>query len=197
MYIIIVKGILKVNEMFCKSCGNEITTNDIFCSKCGKKVSDKKRNSTGIAIILIVVIAIFLMIFISPVVITMKVVGKNDTETQVDLSMTEKYISSKEILNWYTSLELIKTRTMEENPANVIVKVVLGYNKNTDNEIEQKSVEISNYLRRFFTHKTTEELRPQNEGTLKIEIRDGINNSILQSTKIKDVRFMKMDVIQQ
>ncbi|MBR0031621.1 MAG: hypothetical protein IJP61_04985 [Treponema sp.] len=45
----------------------------------------------------------------------MKIVGKNDTETQVDLSMTEKYISSKEILNWYTSLELIKTRTMEEN----------------------------------------------------------------------------------
>lgn len=64
---------------------------------------------------MIVVIAIFLMIFISPVVITMKIVGKNDTETQVDLSMTEKYISSKEILNWYTSLELIKTRTMEEN----------------------------------------------------------------------------------
>ena len=64
---------------------------------------------------MIVVIAIFLMIFISPVVITMKIVGKNDTETHVDLSMTEKYISSKEILNWYTSLELIKTRTMEEN----------------------------------------------------------------------------------
>lgn len=64
---------------------------------------------------MIVVIAIFLMIFISPVVITMKIVGKNDTETQVDLSMTEKYISSKEILNWYTSLELIKTRTMEKN----------------------------------------------------------------------------------
>lgn len=64
---------------------------------------------------MIVVIAIFLIIFISPVVITMKIVGKNDTETQVDLSMTEKYISSKEILNWYTSLELIKTRTMEEN----------------------------------------------------------------------------------
>lgn len=33
MYIIIVKGILKVNEMFCKSCGNEITTNDILIKK--------------------------------------------------------------------------------------------------------------------------------------------------------------------
>lgn len=114
--------------------------------------------------------------------------------------MTEEYTASKEILDWYTSLGLIQTRTMEANPASVRVDVVLGYKKEdkaTSTEITQRTVELKDFLRRYFTQKTAEELRPQNEENLKIEIRNAINDSILSSSKIKDVRFMQMDVIQQ
>ena len=116
------------------------------------------------------------------------------------LPMTEEYTASKEILDWYTSLGLIQTRTMEANPASVRVDVVLGYKKEdkaTSTEITQRTVELKDFLRRYFTQKTAEELRPQNEENLKIEIRNAINDSILSSSKIKDVRFMQMDVIQQ
>ena len=52
-------------------------------------------------------------------------------------------------------------------------------------------------MRRYFTQKTAEELAPQNEENLKIEIRNAINDQILSSSKIKDVRFMQLDVIAQ
>ena len=141
-----------------------------------------------------------IILIVTVVVITMKVVGGNNTGTSATIPMTEEYTASKEILDWYTSLGVIQTRTMEANPASVRVDVVLGYkieDKTTSTEITQRTVELKDFLRRYFTQKTAEELRPQNEENLKIEIRNAINDSILSSSKIKDVRFMQMDVIQQ
>ena len=140
------------------------------------------------------------ILIVTVVVITMKIVGGNNTGTSAAIPMTEEYTASKEILDWYTSLGLIQTRTMEANPASVRVDVVLGYKKEdkaTSTEITQRTVELKDFLRRYFTQKTAEELRPQNEENLKIEIRNAINDSILSSSKITDVRFMQMDVIQQ
>ena len=140
------------------------------------------------------------ILIVTVVVITMKIVGGNNTGTSAAIPMTEEYTASKEILDWYTSLGLIQTRTMEANPASVRVDVVLGYKKEdkaTSTEITQRTVELKDFLRRYFTQKTAEELRPQNEENLKIEIRNAINDSILSTSKIKDVRFMQMDVIQQ
>ena len=94
----------------------------------------------------------------------------------------------------------IRTKTSDVNPASVIVEVVLGYKKDdkaTSTEITQRTVELKDFLRRYFTQKSYEELKPQNEEALRIEIRNAINDSILSSSKIKDVRFMTLDVIQQ
>ena len=139
-----------------------------------------------------------IILIVTVVVITMKIVGGNNTGTTAAIPMTEEYTASKEILDWYTSLGLIQTRTMEANPASVRVDVVLGYKKEdkaTSTEITQRTVELKDFLRRYFTQKTFAELQPQNEENLKIEIRNAINDTILSSSKIKDVRFMQMDVI--
>lgn len=141
-----------------------------------------------------------IILIVTVVVITMKIVGGNNSGSGTVIPVTEEYTQSKEILDWYTSLGLIQTRTMESNPASVRVDVVLGYKKEdkaTSTEITQRTVELKDFLRRYFTQKTAEELRPQNEENLKIEIRNAINDSILSSSKIKDVRFMQLDVIQQ
>ena len=70
-----------------------------------------------------------IILIVTVVVITMKIVGGNNTGTTAAIPMTEEYTASKEILDWYTSLGLIQTRTMEANPASVRVDVVLGYKK--------------------------------------------------------------------
>lgn len=140
-----------------------------------------------------------IILIVTIVVITMKIVGGNSA-AQAVVPVTEEYTSNREILDWYSSLGQIRTKTNDVNPASVVVDVVLGYKKEdkaTSTEITQRTVELKDFLRRYFTQKSADELRPQNEENLKIEIRNAINDSILSSSKIKDVRFMSLDVIQQ
>ncbi len=140
-----------------------------------------------------------IILIVTVVVITMKVLGGNQSQVAA-VPTSEEYTTKKEILDWYSSLGTIRTKTSDANPASVVVEVVLGYKKEdkaTSTEITQRTVELKDFLRRYFTQKTASELRPQNEENLKIEIRNAINDSILSSSKIKDVRFMNLDVIQQ
>ncbi|MDE5898822.1 MAG: flagellar basal body-associated FliL family protein [Treponemataceae bacterium] len=141
------------------------------------------------AVILIVVI----------VIITMRVVGSN-TSSQTALPISDEYNVQREILDWYTSLGAIRTRTSDDIPASVIVDIALGYKKDdkaTSAEITQRTIELKDFLRRYFREKTVEELRPQNEQKLKIELRNSINDEILSSSKIKDVSFQQFDVLEQ
>ncbi|MDD5790320.1 MAG: flagellar basal body-associated FliL family protein [Spirochaetia bacterium] len=164
--------------------------------------SSKRKGMGGLLPMLLKWVAIGLVaiiLIVTVVVITMKVMGGSKTQAAV-IPVTEEYSSTKEILDWYNSLGVIRTKTSDVNPSSVIVDVVLGYKKDdkaTSTEITQRTVELKDFLRRYFTQKSADELRPQNEEELRIEIRNAINDSILSSSKIKDVRFMQLDVIQQ
>ncbi len=139
------------------------------------------------------------ILIVTVVIVTMKIMGGNNTQ-QVTVPVTEEYSATRERLDWYTSLGSLRTKTSDAVPASVVVDVVLGYKKEdkaTSTEITQRSIELKDFLRRYFTQKTAEELAPQNEENLKIEIRNAINDQILSSSKIKDVRFMQLDVIAQ
>ena len=137
------------------------------------------------------------ILIVTVVIITMKIMGGN-TSQQAVVPVSEEYDTRKEILDWYSSLGSIRTKTSDSDSVTVMVDVVLGYKKEdkaTSTEITQRTVELKDFLRRYFTQKTAEELAPQNEENLKIEIRNAINDSILSSSKIKDGRFMQLDVI--
>ena len=100
---------------------------------------------------------------------------------------------------WYQSLPDIRAKTIDPIPASVIVNVVLGYkvdDKVASNELTARKIEIQDYLRKYFSSKKVIELKPQNEDMLKLEIKNDIND-ILTSSSIKDVRFLKFDVVEQ
>lgn len=139
------------------------------------------------------------ILIVTIVVITVHIMGVSKAGTTA-VPTTEEYTQTKEVLDWYQSLGSIRTKTSDATPASVVVDVVLGYKKDdkaTSTEITQRTVELKDYLRRYFTQKSVDELKPSDEETLKIEIRNAINDSILSGSKIKDVRFMQLDVIQQ
>ena len=118
----------------------------------------------------------------------------------VTVPVSPEYTSKRELLSWYNSIGSIKTKTCDEIPASVIVEVVLGYkidDKTTATEITQRQIEIKDFLRRYFTGKTAEELRPNNEAKLQMEIRNTINDDILSTSRIKDVKFLTLDVLEQ
>lgn len=140
-----------------------------------------------------------LILVVTIVVITFHIMGGSQTGTS-NVPMQEEYVQSREVLDWYTSLGSIRTKTNDPTPASVVVDVVFGYKKEdkaTSTEITQRTVELKDFLRRFFTQKAKSELKADNEENLKIEIRNAINDSILSTSKIKDVRFMQLDVIEQ
>ena len=141
------------------------------------------------AVILIVVI----------VVVTMRIVNKNSSGN-VAIPISDEYAVQREVLDWYTSLGAIRTKSSDEIPASVVVDIALGYKKDdkaTSTEITQRNIELKDFLRRYFTEKTIAELKPQNEQKLKIELRNAINDEILSTSKIKDISFLQLDVIEQ
>lgn len=144
----------------------------------------------------IVVGAIILIVTV--VVITMNIMNKN-SPGQTAIPTSDDFVQSKEVLSWYT-IESIRTKSSDANPASVIVEVVLGYkqdDKIASTEITQRKVEIKDFIRRYFTQKTVSELKPQNEREMQIEIRNAINDDIMSDSKIKDVRFMSLETIEQ
>lgn len=146
----------------------------------------------GLAAIIVVVVV---------VIITLKVVGNNKSSVTA-IPSSEEYVSGqREIYDWYTSLGIIQTTTCDDSPATVRVDVALAYKKDdkaTSTEITQRSVELKAFLRRYFSGKTAAELRnTNNEDALENEIKNGINDKILSSSRIRDVVFQQKDVIEQ
>ncbi|MCR5699472.1 MAG: flagellar basal body-associated FliL family protein [Treponemataceae bacterium] len=140
-----------------------------------------------------------IILIVTVVVITMKIMNKNNN-AGVGVATAQEYTTKRETLSWYQSIGTIKTKTSDEVSASVVVEVVLGYkldDKATSTEITQRQIEIKDFLRKYFTSKTIEELRPQNEPKLQMEIRNSINDDILSSSRIKEVKFLTLDVIEQ
>ena len=123
--------------------------------------------------------------------------------TQVTAIPTSEDSIGKNVgeLEWYTSLGIIQTTTCDDPPATIRIDVALAYkedDKATSTEITQRTVELKAFLRRYFSGKTTAELKNKNnEDSLKNEIRNGINDKILSSSRILDVKFMQKEIIEQ
>ncbi len=169
----------------------------------GSSSSDKKGGLGGIFPSLLKWIIIGLaavIVIVVVVVITVKITGKNST-TVTAIPASEEYVSGqREIYDGYTSLGIIQTTTADDPPATVRVDVALAYKKDdkaASSEITARLVELKAFLRRYFSSKTAAELRnPNNEDALENEIKNGINDKILSSSRIRDVVFQQKDVIQ-
>lgn len=163
----------------------------------GKKSGGKGILPQILKFVLIGVAAIILIVTI--VFITTLIINKGG-KSQTNIPISEEYTTKRESYDWYTSLDQIRTSTSDPIPASVSVTIVLGYKKDdkaASTEITERRIEIIDFLRRYFSEKTVEDLRPQNEDVLRQQIRDQINDDILSNSRIKDVRFTAKDVIQQ
>ncbi len=140
------------------------------------------------------------ILVVTVAVITVTIMNKNGAGSASMAPVSVEYTAQRESYDWYTSLDQISTTTSDTPASSVVVQVVLGYKKDdkaASTEITERRIEIIDFLRRFFSEKTYEELKPQNEEILRQQIRDQINDDILSNSRIRDVRFTKKDVVQQ
>lgn len=180
--------------MFCKYCGTQLDDGSAFCIKCGRAQTETKtmppevpaqnNNSSTYKLVCLIIIIVFSGVFI---------LIKVDTRTSSSntaIPISEEYMTQHEQLEWYTSLDQIRIKTSDPIPANVSVSIALGYKKDDKqaySEITARRIEIIDYLHRYFSSKTAEQLKPEREDELKIEIHNGINDNILSNSKIHSV----------
>lgn len=145
-----------------------------------------------------VALALGAIIFIvTVVVITVKIMGVGSPSvTQQPIS--KEYEGKEPIYDWYSNVGEIRGRTADDVPHTIIVEVRIGYkqgDKAMQAELIARTPQIRDIIRRFFTSKKSDELRPTNEENLKLELRDQINN-IMTSGKIQKVIFDTFTVIE-
>ena len=196
--------------MLCTNCGNQIDDDAVFCTKCGKKqdqteatvMPDDKgatpKKSGGIYVATLLVV--FLIIPVVAVgVVKVNIMRDNKPQAQA-IPTGQEYTKKKEILDWYSSLDQVRAKTSDAVPASVVVQVSLGYNKDDKQasaEISYRRMEINAFLYQYFSELTKEDLKPQNEDILRQQIRDRINDDILSDSKIRNVQFTTLDVVEQ
>ena len=124
----------------------------------------------------------------------------NDAEPITAIPSSEEYVSGqREIYGWYTSLGIIQGKTKDDKPVTIRMDVALAYRNGdaeTPKEIQKRTVEIKDFLRRYISEKEAKDFRnTNNEEQLEEEIKNGINEKILSSGRIRDVVFQQKDVI--
>jgi flagellar FliL protein len=140
-----------------------------------------------------------IVLIVTVVIITMKVIGGNSAGQAV-IPTSQDYQGQREVLDWYQAIGQIRIRSSDPIPAAITVEPVLGYkqaDKTTQTELTSRQIEIKDFLRRYFSEKAAADLRPQNEEKVRIEIRNSINDDILTSSKIRDVKFLTFEIIEQ
>ena len=162
--------------------------------------SMKPKRGGGLIPMLIKWVAIVLaaLIFIVTVVVMTMNIREKKGRSHSEYPVSEEYRDSRDVLQWYQAIGVLRIQTAERIPATLIVDVALGYtnnDKSTPQELSARKVEIIDFLRSYFRNKTVAELRQEEK--IKIEIRNEVNDNILTKNKIKDVRFTQYDIVEQ
>ncbi|MEW6566051.1 MAG: flagellar basal body-associated FliL family protein [Spirochaetota bacterium] len=147
-----------------------------------------------------VAIGLGALIFIVTVsVITYRVMVGSGKPQTVATSGTDPYLGKKPELSWFTTIGVIRTRTKDQTPYSVVVNVIIGYDlndKNAQTELTNRLYELKDFVRNFFSNKYAADLRPENERTLKQEIKQELNDTILQKAKAREILFQQLDVVE-
>jgi len=181
---------------------DDIDLNDDEVSDAG---GPSKKRGGGIGnllpnILRFVAIGIGAMIFIVTVsVITYNIMqkgGKSQTELY---DPSGPYVPARPLYSYYEIPGSITTKTRDfPISATVTVDVVIGYDlgdQNASSELVNRRFELRDFLRRYFAGKFVEELTPEREEELKKEIREQMNQRILDTARVRDVFFNRLDVL--
>jgi len=160
----------------------------------------KKGLSEGIARILIWVIGILvgIIVVITVSVVTFKIMDKKNNTRSFPV-VSPEYESKPENYTYFDLIGQIRTRTSDKTAHSVIVTPLIGYhpddNTTVGSELTAKSAPLTDLIRNYFSRKTVEELKPDQEEVLKEEIKSMING-VLSSGKVESIIFTEFQVIE-
>jgi flagellar FliL protein len=153
------------------------------------------------AILKFAAIGIGALIFIvTIVVITFNVMNKGGkAQTNTD-DYNSPYVGKRPVYTIYQGIGSITTKTRDATrDYTVTVQMNIGYNQDdavAATELNQRQYELRDFVRRYFTGKYADELKPENEERLKQDIKEILNTRFLDTAKVQLILFDKLDVME-
>jgi flagellar protein FliL len=143
-------------------------------------------------------IGIGALIFIVTVsVITYGIMNKGGKSQTVITDPYSPYVGKRPEYDMYDKIGSVTTRT--KDAASVTVDMIIGYDKGDQNasiELFARQYELQDFIRRYFTSKSSTELAPEREDELKNEIREQLNQRFLDTARARIILFKKLDVME-
>jgi flagellar FliL protein len=172
----------------------------------GAEGSAAPKKAAGIGALLpnllkFVAIGLGALIFIVTVaVITFSIMSKGGGKAQTSAAdPSSPYTGKRPEYASYTLIGQINTRTRDPVITNVTVEIVLQYDLNNQaaaTELTVRQYDLRDFVRQYFSGKYAADLTPENELRLKNEIREILNTRILDTAKVRNVLFLKLDVME-
>ena len=144
-------------------------------------------------------IGIGALIFIVTVsVITYNIMNKGGKSQTVLSDPSSPYIGKRPEYSYYDAIGSITTKTRDYPvSSSVTVDMIIGYDlgdQPASLELISRRYELRDFVRRYFTGKTSAELAPEREEELKKEIREQLNTRFLDTARARIILFNRLDV---
>jgi flagellar FliL protein len=165
-----------------------------------------KKKAAGIKTLLptllkFIAIGLGALIFIVTVaVVTFTIMSRGGGKAQTAVAdPTSPYVGRRPEYANYTLIGQVTTRTRDRMVTNVTVDIILQYDLNNNaaaTELTARQYDLRDFVRQYFSGKYASDLVPENELRLKNEIREILNTRLLDTAKIRNVLFLKLDVME-
>jgi flagellar FliL protein len=140
-----------------------------------------------------------LVFIVTVAVITFNIMSKGGKSQTAVTDPTSPYVGKRPEYSNYTLIGQVTTRTRDRAITNVTVEVILQYDLNNvaaQTELTSRQYDLRDFVRRYFSSKYAEELAPEHEERLKRDIQETLNTRFLDTAKVRNVLFLKLDMIE-
>ena len=156
----------------------------------------------GMVKILTYIVAAIILIIV--MVVTSFLVTKNLLKGNHNQQISESLRNTSfEIYNpiytYYDQIEQIRTRSADQSPRSITLKIQLGYDadkyKNLSEELAKRNPQLTDMVRSYFSQRTAIELSSENEERIKEELKN-MMNELLQNGRIDEIVFPEYQVLE-
>ncbi|MCF7928022.1 MAG: flagellar basal body-associated FliL family protein [Spirochaetales bacterium] len=145
----------------------------------------------------IAIAALIVMVIVSVMVV--RYMGQGTQAPAAPPASEQMEVKEKTYAYVEEAFQNIRTRTADTPPKSIMVNIALAIEEGdqaTQTEINNKAPIIKDFLRSYFSNKTSAELGSEHEDAIKLEIRKIINDRFLESEGVKRVLFTELSIFE-
>jgi flagellar FliL protein len=140
-----------------------------------------------------------LILIVTVSIITVRVVSGGGKSQTAVTDPTSPYVGKRPEYAAFTLIGSVTTKTRDTTNYTVTVDMIIQYDLNNaaaQTELNSRQYELRDFVRNYFSGKYAEELKPENEARLKADIQEILNTRFLDTAKVRNILFNKLDVME-